>query len=130
MYASLKDLQIRLGRTLTEDELGPTTMLLEDAGVMIDAIAPKACPEAKKVVSCRIVTRVINGGDDGYSYPMGASQGSQTALGYTQQWTMPSGAAYGELYISKADRRLLGLGDQIGSYSPVEGLAGGMCWHD
>ena len=130
MYASLTDLQIRLGRTLTDDELSPTTMLLEDAGVMIDAIAPNASPEAKKVVSCRIVMRLISGDQDGYSYPPGASQGSQTALGYTQQWTMPSGGSFGELYLSKADRRLLGLGDQIGSYSPVEELAGGMCWHD
>lgn len=126
MYASLKDLEIRLGRTLTESEKGTTTMLLEDAGAMIDAMAPNACPENKKVVSCRIVMRVING--DQESYPMGASQGSQTALGYTQQWTMPSGGSFGELYISKADRRLLGLGDQIGSYSPTQELAGRSIW--
>lgn len=128
MYASLKDLQMRLGRELTETEQGTATMMLDDAGVLIDAYAPKACPDKKRVVSCRIVMRILNGDQD--AYPVGATQGSQTALGYTQQWTMPSGSSYGELYLSRSDRRLLGLGDQIGSYSPVQEFAGRMCWHD
>jgi len=48
-------------------------------------------------------------GGDMPLYPMGASQGSATALGYTQSWTM-SGGTSGELYISRTERRLLGAG--------------------
>ena len=53
---------------------------------------------------------------------MGATQGSLSALGYSQSWTMGSGGSAGELYIGKTDRQLLGLGNAIGSYSPVQEL--------
>lgn len=57
----------------------------------------------------------------GVSYPTGASQGSASALGYTQSWTM-SGGSVGELYLSKPEKRLLGVGNRIGARSPVEDL--------
>ncbi len=52
---------------------------------------------------------------------MGATQGSQSALGYSQSWTI-SGGASGELYLSKLEKQLLGCGNKIGSYSPVQEL--------
>ena len=42
-------------------------------------------------------------------------------MGYSQSWTMGSGSA-GELYLSKLEKKLLGIGDRIGARSPLEGL--------
>ena len=54
---------------------------------------------------------------------MGATQGSMSALGYTQSWTMGSNGSTGELYLSKLEKKLLGIGDRIGSRSPLEGMS-------
>lgn len=122
-YATTNDVQARMLRTMTSDELNVCSVLLDDAAVMIDTIALNATQDAKKVVSCRMVIRAIGDGPDS-TVPMGATQGSMSALGYSQSWTFgASGAAAGELYFAKADRRLLGLGDKVGSYSPVQELA-------
>lgn len=119
-YATTDDIEARLGRELTETEEDVCDALLEDAAVIIDATAPNASADAKKVVSCRMVLRVI-GTEAQAGVPMGATQGSMSALGYSQSWTI-SGGASGELYLSKADRRILGAGNSIGSYSPVQEL--------
>ena len=42
-------------------------------------------------------------------------------MGYSQSWTMGTGSS-GELYLSKLERRLLGVGDRIGAHSPLEGM--------
>lgn len=120
-YASVQDVQARMTRTMSSAEQTLCGTLLEDAAVMIDACAIGASADAKKVVSCRMVIRAMGDGSDS-GVPMGATQGSQSALGYSQSWTIGSGGSAGELYIGKADRRLLGLGDRIGSYSPVQEL--------
>lgn len=120
-YAIPADVQARTARDLTADELNLCQALLEDAAVMIDASAPGAASAAKLVVSCRMVLRAL--GDGGASgVPMGATQGSMSALGYSQSWTIGSGGSTGELYLAKSDRQLLGVSNAIGSYSPVEAL--------
>jgi hypothetical protein len=119
-YATVADVQARMVRDLTSDEESVCSALLDDAAVIIDAVAKNADTDAKKVVSCRMVQRALGAGDAGV--PIGATQGSQSALGYSQSWTVSSGGTVGELYLSRADRRLLGMGDKIGSYSPVEEL--------
>ena len=121
-YATTADVQARMTRDLTTDEENVCSTLLEDAAVMIDAAAPNASVDAKKVVSCRMVARALGDGSS-YGTPMGASQGSMSGLGYSQSWTIGSGGGVGELYIAKADRLLLGCGNSIGSYSPVQELA-------
>ena len=93
----------------------------DDSAVIIDATAPNASAAAKKVVSCRMVLRTV-GAEAQTGVPVGATQGSMTALGYTQSWTISGGGSSGELYLSKADRRILGCGNAIGSYSPVQEL--------
>lgn len=110
-------------RTLTDEEQARADALLEEAAVLIDAVAADAKEDAKWVVSCRMVRRVLGDGTGGGMplYPMGASQGSATALGYTQSWTM-SGGTSGELYISRTERRLLGAGNRIGAHSPLEAI--------
>lgn len=117
-YATIEDIEARMLRDLSTDEETVSQTLLEDAAVRIDAFNADASADAKKVVSCRMVMRVLGGGEE--ITPIGASQGSMSALGYTQSWTL-SGAA-GELYLSKEDKRLLGEKSLIGSYSPTQAL--------
>lgn len=120
-YATWEDIQARITRDLSEDDKALCTTLLSDAGVIIDTFNVNASTDAKLVVSCRMVIRAI--GDDN-DIPMGATQGSMSALGYSQSWTMSNGASVGELYLSKLDKELLGYGNKVGSYSPVEELVG------
>ena len=121
-YATVADVQERLAWTMSEDQENICSVLLDDAAVLIDAAALNASDGAKKVVSCRMVIRALGDGGDAGGVPMGATQGSMSALGYSQSWTIGSGGATGELYLGKTDRQILGLGNQIGSYSPVQEL--------
>lgn len=123
-YATIEDVQARMTRDLSTDEQTVCETLLDDAALMIDAAAPDAGAAAKQVVSCRMVIRAIGDGSS-FGTPMGATQGSMSGLGYSQSWTIGSGGGAGELYLSKADKLLLGSGNSIGSASPVEALAHG-----
>lgn len=125
-YATVEDVQARMSRTMTEDEQALCEKLLEDAAVIIDVYNIAADSDVKQVVSCRMVIRAMGDGSDS-GVPLGATQGSQSALGYSQSWTIGSGGAAGELYLGKLERKLLGCGDRIGSYSPVQELAPQPC---
>lgn len=122
MYATEQDVENGF-RTLNSDEKDRCTALLEEAAVIIDAYGRNADSEQKKIVSCRMVRRVLGDGSIGGNpmYPMGATQGSASALGYSQSWTLTGGTT-GELYLSKLEKKLLGCGDRIGSYSPLEDM--------
>ena len=118
-YATVQELQARMQRELTETEQNICEALLEDAAVIIDAYNENAKADAKNLVSLRMVRRSI--GDGTADVPIGATQGSMSALGYSQSWTIGSGTV-GELYIGKEDKKLLGASNKIGSYSPTEAL--------
>ena len=118
-YATYEDVQARITRTLSEDEQAVCATLLDDAAAIIDTYNSSASNDIKKVVSCRMVIRAIGDGDSGV--PVGATQGSQSGLGYSQSWTISAGSV-GELYLAKLDKQMLGVGNRIGSYSPVENL--------
>ncbi len=118
-YATVADVQARMTRAMSADEQAMCDTMLEDAAVIIDAYNADASVDAKKIVSCRMVIRAMGDGESG-GIPMGASQGSMTALGYTQSWTMGAGGAAGEMYLGRLEKKLLGAGNSIGSYSPVE----------
>lgn len=120
-YATVADVQSRMETAMTEAQQTICATLLDDAAVIIDTFNASASADAKKVVSCRMVIRAM-GDSGGDSYPTGATQGSMSALGYTQSWTIGTGGGAGELYLAKLDKQLLGAGNSIGSYSPVEGL--------
>ena len=124
-YATVADVQARMLRTLSTDEQSVAAILLDDAAVLIDAVKSTADDEAKGVVSCRMVVRALGDGQDA-GVPMGATQGSVSALGYAQSWTIGSGGSFGDLYISKADKQMLGVSNTIGSYSPTEELVKGV----
>ena len=120
-YATVEDVQARMTRDLSTDEQAVCATFLDDVAVMIDGYNASASADAKKIVSCRVVIRALGDGELG-GIPMGATQGSQSGLGYSQSWTISSGGSVGELYLGKADKQILGYGNKIGSYSPVEEL--------
>lgn len=124
-YATVADVQTRMIRTLTTDEQSVAETLLDDAAVLIDSLKSSADNSIKGVVSCRMVVRALGDGDSS-GVPMGATQGSVSALGYAQSWTIGSGGSFGDLYISKADKQMLGVSNTIGSYSPTEELVKGV----
>ena len=119
-YATVEDVQERMTRQMSETEQSVCEKLLDDAAVIIDAFNVNATEDAKKVVSIRMVMRSIGDGDNS-GIPLGATQGSMSGLGYSQSWTISSGSA-GELYLAKLEKELLGRGNKIGSYSPIEEL--------
>lgn len=118
-YATVSDVQARMMRTMDTAEQTVCAVLLDDAAVLIDAYCSTATADAKEVVSCRVVIRAMSASD---GVPMGATQGSMSGLGYSQSWTISTGGAVGELYLSKTDKQILGGGNTIGSYSPVQEL--------
>ena len=120
-YATVADVQARMTRTMSADEQTMCATLLDDAAIIIDAFNASATADAKKIVSCRMVIRQMGDGDDA-GVPIGATQGSMSGLGYSQSWTLSNGST-GEMYLSKMDKQLLGYGNKIGSYSPVQELA-------
>lgn len=115
-YATGEDVQSRCRRTLSENELAICEVLLADAAVIIDSYNVKASEDVKKVVSCNMVIRVM-GDADGTQLPIGSTQGSVSALGYSQSFTIGSGSS-GELYLTKLDKRLLGVVGAICFASP------------
>ena len=117
-YATIDDVQDRILRELSTKEQTVATNLLDDIGVTIDAYNANASAEAKKIVSCNAVIRALGTGDS--DVPIGATQGSMSANVYSQSWTISSGGSVGQLYLTKADKKLLGVGSKIGSYSPVQ----------
>jgi hypothetical protein len=120
-YATIDDVASGF-RDLTVIEKERCTALLDEAAIIIDAYNADASDDAKKVVSCRMVRRQLGyDGDGSGQFPMGSTQGTVSAMGYSQSWTMGSGSS-GELYLNKLEKKLLGCSNRIGSYSPVEEL--------
>lgn len=117
-YATYADVQLRIGKTFNEQEQTKCTTLLDDAAVLIDGYNSNASADAKKIVSCRIVGRIMVSND--MEIPMGATQGSQSGLGYSESWTIGSGGSSGELYLGQTDKKYLGGISKIGSYSPIQ----------
>lgn len=116
-YATVDQVEAGL-RELSDDEKAVCKELLEEAAVIIDTFNVNAEEEAKQVVSCRMVRRCLT--DSGLSgMPLGATQGSISALGYSQSWTVGAGST-GELYLSSLEKKLLGRGNRLGAYNPLE----------
>ena len=120
-YATVEDVEKRMNRTLTTDEEALCETLLEDAAVIIDVFNAEASADAKKIVSCNMVIRRLGSGEDS-NIPVGATQGSMSGLGFSQSWTVGSGGSVGDMYLTKMDKKLLGVGNKIISYSPVQEL--------
>ena len=113
-YATYEQVQAGY-RELTTEEISICNALLDEAVVVIDAYNEEASASAKQVVSCRIVRRALEAG--GAAIPIGATQGTMTAGPYTQSWTVGNGST-GELYLSRVDKKILGVSNAIGCSNP------------
>lgn len=122
-YATVADVQARMLKQMTEDQQRVCGNLLEGAARIIDSFNANATADSKNEVSIRMVQRAIESSN--IDVPIGATQGSMAALGYSQSWTMGTNASVGQLYLDRTERKLLGGGSKIGSYSPVEDLVYG-----
>lgn len=121
IYANFKDVEAGF-RRLSEEEKEKCESLLAEAGIVIDAYNLEADENVKRLVSCRMVRRLLgDSSENALAFPVGSTQGTASALGYSQSWTM-SGGSTGELYLSRLEKKLLGVGDRIGAHSPVEDL--------
>lgn len=106
-YADVSDLEVRW-RTLTEDEQARAEALLDDASAMLDAyITVDETDEQQmsllKIVVCNMVERAMSTGDDIF----GVTQQSMTAGPYAQTFNYANPT--GDLYITKSEKRLLGI---------------------
>lgn len=110
-YATVQDVQDRMSETMTTAQQNICLKLLDDAGTIIDSFNVNATADAKKLVSIRMVQRSMSIDSD---IPMGATQGSMSAMGYSQSWTMGSNTSVGELYLNRIEKKLLGYGNKIG----------------
>ena len=115
-YATVQDVQDRMSATMTQDQESICSNLLNDAAVIIDAYNAGADLDAKNLVSIRMVIRAMQADE---SIPIGATQGSMSALGYSQSWTTGTGSSVGELYLAKLDKKLLVVGNAIGASNPI-----------
>lgn len=121
-YATVADVQARMPETMTTDQQNICSNLLDDAAIIIDAFNVSASTDSKKLVSIRMVQRAMATVPD---VPMGSTQGSMSAMGYSQSWTMGNNSSVGELYLSKLEKQLLGLGNKIGCASVLEYMTTG-----
>lgn len=115
-YATVQDVQDRMSTTMTQDQQSICGKLLNDAAVIIDAYNADADLDAKNLVSIRMVIRAMQADEN---IPIGATQGSMSALGYSQSWTTGTGSSVGELYLAKLDKKLLGVGNAICASNPL-----------
>lgn len=108
-YATTDDLAARW-RPLSTAEAARAAALLDDAAVIIDAECPPADPpadlDARRIVSCAMVKRAMVAGPD----VEGVGSVQQTAGPFSQSTSYSNPA--GNLYVTKADRRLLGCSRQ------------------
>lgn len=115
-YATCEDIQQR--RDLPMNDWERCTALLEDAAVIVDAYNREASEAAKKLVSCNMVIRTLGSREEGV--PIGTTQTTTTAMVYSQTWTNANGS--GELYLTKLDKKILGVGNRIGYFNPYSDL--------
>lgn len=114
--------QIAAGyRSLSASEISQAEALASEADIIIDSYNADADEDKKRIVECRMVRRAL-GASNSSIMPLGATNGSISALGYSQSVQFGDSGSAGELYITKLERRLLGVGDKIGSHSPLEDL--------
>lgn len=117
-YATVKDVEAGF-HSLDEDEQKRADALLNEAKIIIDQVSNSASDDVKKLVSCRMVRRAIGDGDVSAA-PIGATQGTTTAMGYSQSWTLSNGSS-GELYVSRLEKQMLGVGVRIGMVQAIGG---------
>ena len=122
-FATVEQYQARYGTGDDEavllealmDATRELTAELDRAGKVFD---PEDAVFADRLMqACRTMVRRAMG-QGASSVPIGANQYSQGAAGFTESYSLAN--PYGEIYVSKAERRLLGLGGgRIGFAMPA-----------
>lgn len=117
-YATIEDLEARW-RPLTSTEEDRAETLLGDAAVRLDVECLPSDPpteaelNARLIVSCEMVKRAIGMPTDG---PMVENYQETTGpFSNSGKFLNP----YGDLYLTKNDRRLLGCGGQVAFTIPL-----------
>lgn len=114
-YATLEQLESRLADALAPRQEVQATQLLEDASIMLDKACARidtSAPQMQQLlelVCCNMVARVLAA-----NAPAGATSFTASAGEFSQR--IDYAAPTGKLYISKDERRMLGVsGAAIGS---------------
>lgn len=126
-YATVEDLEARW-RELSEDEAERAETVLSDVSLYIDALSCRRPEEMDgvwleraKVVCCSVARRQMQTASD--MSLMGTPPSTQVSMtaGSYQQTFSPVNPA-GDIYLTKTERKLLGIGSQkMGTISPVIG---------
>lgn len=134
VYAEVDDLEARW-RPLNADERARAAVLLEDAAVRLDSECLPSDPPtsqelaARKIVSCEMVKRAMASGAAGAGVGVTSIQQGAGPYQETLQFANPTG----DLYLTKADRKLLRCGAQeaftvpMVDWSTVPVARGGLC---
>lgn len=108
-YAEVADLEARW-RTLSSDEKSRAKVLLGDARVRLDVECPPSTPPTdaelavREIVSCEMVKRAMINSDSAAG--VGSTQTTAGPFLQSFNYTNPTG----DLYVTKAERRMLGCG--------------------
>lgn len=105
-YATVADIEERW-HTLSADEQARAGVLLDDAAVIIDALAnikDGDDMERARYVSVNMVIRAMSATE---TDTFGVSNASMTAGSYSQSWTYTNPS--GDMYLTKIEKRLLGV---------------------
>ena len=121
-YADVSDLEARW-RELSTDEQARAAVLLDDASAMLAAAVMVDESDAQqytllKIVCCNMVQRAMSTSDDAF----GATQQSITAGPYTQSFSYSNPS--GNMYITKAEKRMLGISGTGRGRTLMYGMAG------
>ena len=127
-FADVSDIESRW-RELTAEERTRAAVLLDDASTMLAAMvtvddSDQSQAAALKMVVCNMVVRVMSAGT---SAAFGATSGSMTGGPCSQSWTYE--APMGDMYLTKAERALLGVSSMIIGTIPPD-YHHGECCHD
>lgn len=110
VLASSVDVEARLGRTLTTDEMGRVAGLLDEASVMVEGwmrCVPDPVPDAVKIVASRMVARVLAvGGADNAPDP-GTSQIQATMGIFGVNRSFSSDVTSGGVWLTRQDKSIL-----------------------
>ncbi len=123
-FATYEDVEGRW-RTLTADEQVRATTLLEDASTILSGMVDVDEGDAQqaaalKLVSCNMVIRsMVAGASDAFGVE--ELQATMGPFSQTAQFSNPNG----DLYLTKLERKLLGIGGGKGrilypSYGPIQ----------
>lgn len=108
-FAGVSDIEARW-RPLSTDERSRAGVLLEDASAILESLVrvdedDEGQADLLKAICCSMVIRAMSATEaDSY----GATQMSMTAGPYSQSWTY--GNPTGDLYLTRLEKKLLGIG--------------------